>query len=59
MPVTVKKVGKKWRVVEAASGNIARNKGGTALDGGGHESREKAVSQSRAVNMHLREKKER
>ena len=50
MPVKVAKRGDKYRVVEAASGKIAKNKGGTALDGGGHSSKAKATSQARAVN---------
>lgn len=50
MPVKVAKKGNKYRVVEAATGKIAKNKGGTALDGGGHKSPQKAAAQARAVN---------
>jgi hypothetical protein len=53
MPVTVKKQGDKYRVIEAASGDIANNAAGTALDGGGHESEEKAKAQARAVNANV------
>jgi len=56
MPVTTKKVGEKFRVVEANSGQIAKNKGGTALDGGGHGSKGKAAAQARAVNASLSRK---
>lgn len=52
MPVTVAKRGKKFRVVE--NGKIAKNKGGTSLDGGGHETRTTAVKQARAVNASLK-----
>ena len=54
MPVKVKKVGKKYRIVESATGKIAKNKSGGALDGGGHASHTKATSQVYAVNMHLK-----
>lgn len=52
MPVHVKKIGKKYRVVDP-SGKIAKNKGGTALDGGGHSSSIKATKQAQAVNISL------
>ena len=50
MPVKVVKRGEKFRVVEASTGRIAKNQGGTAVDGGGHSSRSAASSQARAVN---------
>jgi hypothetical protein len=53
MPVTVIKTHGKYRVVEENSGQIAKNKGGIALDGGGHNTYEKALAQSRAVNRSL------
>lgn len=56
MPVRVKKVGKKFRVVESATGKVAKNSAGTAIDGGGHGSKQKAVSQVNAVNMSKRRK---
>ena len=49
MPVTVRKRGKMFRVVES-SGAVAKNKAGTAVDGGGHKSKAKAVRQARAIN---------
>lgn len=53
MPVTVRKRGKKYRVVEKSSGKIAKNKSGTALDGGGHSSKAKADKQAGAVNYSI------
>lgn len=53
MPVKAVKRGKKYRVIEASSGKIAKNKTGSALDGGGHASKAKASSQARAVNRSL------
>jgi len=57
MPLTTKKLGKKWRVVEVNTGDIANNAGGTALDGGGHESKTGAQSQAAAVNISKARKK--
>lgn len=59
MPVMVKKLGKKYRVVEVVTGNPATNKAGTALDGGGHKSKHDAQSQASAVNANLHTKKAR
>ena len=50
MPVTVSKRGPKFRVVEAGSGKIVKNRAGTAVDGGGHASKSKASRQARAIN---------
>lgn len=58
MPVRVKKAtvtknGKKtsiFRVVESSTGEIVR-RGSTAIDGGGHRSRSRAVAQVNAVNL--------
>lgn len=50
MPVKAVKRGKKFRVVEASTGRIAKNAAGTAVDGGGHSSQGRASSQARAVN---------
>lgn len=57
MPVTAKKVGKKYRVVEAETGAIAKNKAGTAADGGGHATMMAATRQARAMNAHMSKKK--
>lgn len=40
----------KYRVVEADTGRIAKNKAGTAIDGGGHASQAGAIAQVGAVN---------
>lgn len=51
MPVSVAKRGKKFRVIEKATGKIAKNKAGTAIDGGGHTTMAQAVKQVGAVNI--------
>lgn len=40
----------KFRVVEAASGQVAKTKSGSAADGGGHHTKESAEAQARAIN---------
>jgi len=55
VPVKVVKRGKKYRLVEP-SGKIARNKGGTAIDGGGHSSASGAKKQAAAVNISLKKR---
>lgn len=50
MPVRVKRVGGKFRIVETKTDSISTNKGGTAVDGGGHSSRERAMAQAAAIN---------
>jgi len=57
MPVKAVKRGDKWRVVESSNGKIAKNKGGTAVDGGGHSSKSSAQAQCRAINRSLHERK--
>ena len=52
MPVSVKKQGDKWRLVES-DGTIAKGENGQALDGGGHRTLGKARRQQRAVNRNL------
>lgn len=49
MPYTVERRDGKFRVVLAANGRIATNSEGTALDGGGHSTREEAERQARAI----------
>jgi len=56
MLVHVEKRGKKYRVVES-SGEIATNAAGTAIDGGGHNSKEAAQRQATAVNTSLSKRK--
>lgn len=53
MPVTTRKRGKKYRIVESATGRIAKTPKGNARDGGGHSSRTKALRQVRAINQNL------
>jgi hypothetical protein len=53
MPVTVKKVGNRYRVVEADTGNIVKNKAGTAVDGSGHGTKAAAMQQAKAINASL------
>lgn len=58
MPVTVRRApGGKYRVVEK-SGRVATNDSGTAVDGGGHATRGKAMRQARAINKSLSERGE-
>lgn len=49
MPVSVEKQGDKYRVIEP-NGKVAKNRAGTPVDGGGHETRLMAVAQARAIN---------
>lgn len=55
MPVHCEKRGSKYRIVESG-GNIAKNKSGTPLDGGGHSSDKGCKRQARAINMSLHKK---
>jgi len=48
MPAQVEKRDDKWRVVEPDGTLIRRS--GKPVDGGGHETKEKARRQARAVN---------
>lgn len=50
MPARVAKRGQKFRVVEE-DGKIVKNDAGTAVDGGGHASRARALRQVRAINI--------
>ena len=56
MPASVKKIGKKYRVVEH-DGKTVRNKAGTPVDGGGHNSRSQAIKQAQAIDIDQRKKK--
>lgn len=53
MPVCVKKVKDKYRIVNCTSQQIETNKSGTPLDGGGHNSKDAAMRQMRAINANL------
>lgn len=50
MPVSVARRKGIFRIIEATTGKIAKNKAGTAVDGGGHSSRKRATSQVAAIN---------
>ncbi len=56
MPVSVKKQGPRFRLVEP-TGRIAKNRAGTSIDGGGHLTRDKAIKQAQAVNISLNKRK--
>lgn len=56
MPVKVAKRGNKYRVIEAHTGNLARNKSGGVVDGGGFKTKEKAQRQVRAINANMHKK---
>ena len=49
MPVSVKRLRGKYRIVEPG-GKIAKTNKGHARDGGGHASKQKAMRQQRAIN---------
>lgn len=51
MPYTVRKISGKYRIMKEGSGKVAKNKGGTAMDGGGHGSPGQAYAQIKAVEM--------
>jgi hypothetical protein len=52
MPVKVKKIGNKWRVV-GPDGKIEKNLKGTAVDGGGHDTEGAAQRQASAINAKM------
>ncbi len=56
MPVSLKKIRKKWRIV-GPDGKIEKNRSGTAVDGGGSTSKTKVLAQVQAINLRLRRKK--
>ena len=51
MPLKGKKINGKWRIIEADTGEIAKNDSGTALDGGGHETPAQASRQISAISI--------
>ena len=57
MPVKIAKKGNKFRLVESSTGRIAKNQGGTAIDGGGRASKAALEPQRKAVNASLQRKK--
>ncbi len=50
MPITVRKIGDKFRIIEKATGKIAKTSKGNPVDGGGHSSKAMAKRQERAIN---------
>lgn len=51
MPVKVKRLAGRFRVVEAEGEKLARNSAGTPVDGGGHRSEAAARRQATAINL--------
>ncbi len=51
MPYIVRQIARKWRVIEKSTGKVGTNSSGSPIDGGGHESRDKALRQAQAVNI--------
>jgi hypothetical protein len=49
MPYKVVKRGKKWRLVKPGTGKVAKGRGASPVDGGGHSSRGRALAQARAI----------
>ncbi len=57
MPAKVERRGNKYRVVEAETGRLVRNRRGTPVDGGGHATLKKAREQAAAINISQRRKR--
>lgn len=57
MPVSVKQIGSKHRIVEAATGKIATTPSGKPRDGGGHSLHSKAQAQANAINAGIAKNK--
>ena len=57
MPVCVKRIKDLYRVVECTTQTISKNKAGTAVDGGGHKTKQAAIKQVNAINISLRKLK--
>jgi len=53
MPVRVVKRGKKFRLIETDSGQIAKSKNKKPIDGGGHLTKDKAHRQARVINQNV------
>lgn len=50
MPVTVRKIRGKYRIVEVGTRRIAKTPNGKAKDGGGHTDKNKALRQKGYIN---------
>ncbi|HUU84211.1 MAG TPA: hypothetical protein VM243_11975 [Phycisphaerae bacterium] len=57
MPVKAELKRGRWRIVEAATGQIATNRAGTAVDGGGHRTEVRAKAQAAEINASIARKK--
>lgn len=57
MPVKVKKVGDKFRIIEANTGKIAKDRGGKSFDKGGFKS--KATANKHASGRNIGEARQR
>lgn len=55
MPAHVEQRGSKYRVVEP-NGRLVKNRAGTPVDGGGHNSRKEAQAQASAININQSKK---
>lgn len=51
MPNVVKKIKGKFRVVDKDTGKVTKNRKGTAVDGGGFDSKDAADAQMSAINI--------
>lgn len=49
MPYAVRKRGNKYRLIKKSTGQIATNRNGTPIDGGGHADKSKVDRQRRAI----------
>lgn len=56
MPVTTKLIDGKHRVVEEATGKIVTGRYPSPVDGGGHDSQERARRQADAINVSMAKK---
>ena len=50
MPAKVTKKGDRYRVTHGPNNALVKNRGGTPVDGGGHQSAAQAERQARAIN---------
>lgn len=50
MPMSIKKMGSKWRLV-GPDGKIEKRDNGGPVDGGGHSSKDAAIKQMQAINI--------
>ena len=57
MPVTIKKRGDRYRIVEEDGGKLVMSRGGKPVDGGGHVRKRRAGAQVAAINMNMSSKK--